>query len=291
MSIIKKVLVVTAFSSVALTAMAACKGDLNNDGVIDATDKKLMKNLQVGFSNGINKTNADMNGDGKITNVDLSQLNTIANGTRCGSSFKKFSGYAAKKYNVYTNSSLTRRNSYEWIDAGDYVTVLGQSGNAYLVEYPTSTGVKKQRYVSKSGFTISNSNSSGISVGKVVANLNNACYKTPKNGFPEGQCTWYAKGRYCEVTGKVLDFPLGSHAKYWGTKVKQGNSVSVDGNVSSKSIGIRQSGGGGYGHVIFIEQVNGNTVYYTDANNGVAAGKVRTMNKSKLLGDYKQFIH
>ena len=183
-----------------------------------------MKNLQVGFSNGINKTNADMNGDGKITSVDLSKLNAIANGTRCSSS-------------------------------------------------------------------LSNSNSSGISVGKVVANLNSACYKAPKNGFSKGQCTWYAKGRYCEVRGKVLDFPSGSHAKYWGTKVKQRNSVSVDGNVSSKSIGIRQSGGGGYGHVIFIEQVNGNTVYYTDANNGATAGKVRIMNKSELLSNYKQFIH
>ncbi|MCM1512759.1 MAG: CHAP domain-containing protein [Oxalobacter formigenes] len=128
--------------------------------------------------------------------------------------------------------------------------------------------------------------------GQQVTNASGSCYTTPKNGFPRGQCTWYAKGRFCEVTGRVLDFPGGSDAKYFGTNVKIKNkNVIVNNTPSAKSIGVRKTGGNGHGHVIFIEYIDGNgNAYISDANAGFGTGKIRKLTKSGLK-EYTEFIH
>jgi surface antigen len=117
-------------------------------------------------------------------------------------------------------------------------------------------------------------------VGKTVANIGSKYYTTDNmsyNAGYKGQCTWYAYGRFYEVTGIKLE--KARHAKYWlsdnasNSKVTVTNSASA---IKAKTIAVRTSGQ--YGHVMFVENVTYNSngspayVYFTECNadgNGV----------------------
>ena len=103
-----------------------------------------------------------------------------------------------------------------------------------------------------------------------------------KYGY-DGQCTWYALGRFYEVTGVKLT--TAPNAKLWLTTNANNSKVNVvygAANIVAKSIAVDDDIGN-YGHVLFIEHVtydaNGNPkeVYFTECNwdcNGVYnAGK------------------
>lgn len=132
-------------------------------------------------------------------------------------------------------------------------------------------------------------------IGKTVANVNSDYYK---NKFSKGQCTWYAYGRAYEVSGSPLEFKVGSglDAKNWGNMVK--NRV-VNGQISSKCVAVRPIRGEGHGHVIFIEYVDSNYLYYTDCNSdgnrvynpGKDAVVKRQPRNSGFIKEYTQFIH
>ena len=117
-------------------------------------------------------------------------------------------------------------------------------------------------------------------VGKTVASIKNgssytAWYNSSKNisakGGYIGECTWYALGRFGEVTGvKLTKAP---HAKSWLSTNKNNSNVKVvygANKIVPQSIAVDTSGT--YGHVMFIEHVeynaNGNpqTVYFTECN-------------------------
>lgn len=66
--------------------------------------------------------------------------------------YREWQSVAAKRATVYMDSSLTRRNGTEYVDAGDRVTVLKEEGNAYFVRYPVRNGTK-ERWVAKDIFT------------------------------------------------------------------------------------------------------------------------------------------
>ncbi len=116
-------------------------------------------------------------------------------------------------------------------------------------------------------------------VGKTVADIDSACYTTDnisyKGGY-KGQCTWYAYGRFYEMTGIKLG--TARHAQYWLSDNASNSQVAVAYDASAikpKSIAVRTSGK--FGHVMFIENVtysNGlpEYVYFTECNadgNGV----------------------
>lgn len=132
-------------------------------------------------------------------------------------------------------------------------------------------------------------------LGKTVANVNSDYYKKK---FSKGQCTWYAYGRAYEVSGSPLEFTekSGLDAKNWGNMVK--NRV-VNGQISSKCVAVRHTRGNGHGHVIFIEYVDSNYLYYTDCNYdgndvynpGKDAVVKRQPRDSAFIKEYTQFIH
>jgi hypothetical protein len=87
----------------------------------------------------------------------------------------------------------------------------------------------------------------------------------------EGECPWYAGGRFQEVTGIKLPYPR--HAKYWLDQYQNTEGVEVirgGENIREHSVAVNANGT--YGHVMFVEHIdydpNGNpaTVYYTEAN-------------------------
>lgn len=81
--------------------------------------------------------------------------------------------------------------------------------------------------------------------------------------FAKGQCTWYAWGRFKEVHHKSLRFKakLDIDAKLWPTLI---TNCKITHKPSAKAIAVSTQGP--LGHLIFIEYIHGNTVYYTDAN-------------------------
>lgn len=109
--------------------------------------------------------------------------------------------------------------------------------------------------------------------------------------FAKGQCTWYAWGRYHEVHKKRIRFKqkLGLDAKLWPQLV-----VNCRMGTQPREKAVAVSDLGQYGHLIFIEHVEGNTVYYTEANgdgNGLYdRGVDCVLKKAELEGEFmRQF--
>lgn len=76
----------------------------------------------------------------------------------------------------------------------------------------------------------------------------------------EGNCTWYAFGRANEKLGIVLSNQFIGHAATWWNETDYPKGSTPAAN----SLAIW--GGGTYGHVAFVEEVNGDNVVFTDAN-------------------------
>lgn len=139
-------------------------------------------------------------------------------------------------------------------------------------------------------------------VGTTVASIKNSSGYTKwygsgnisaKAGY-DGECTWYALGRFYETTGIALK--TAPHAKKWLSANKDDTRVKVlygADKIVAGSIAVNT--GGTYGHVMFIEHVeyeNGKpvTVYFTecnyDANSSYNAGKdciLQKMSYSKFV--------
>ncbi len=78
-------------------------------------------------------------------------------GTSAIHNYAAWEGVANKQATAYTNAALTTKNGVEWVGSGDTVTVLNESGNAYLVRYPLMNGGTKERWVAKSAINRPNS--------------------------------------------------------------------------------------------------------------------------------------
>lgn len=111
-------------------------------------------------------------------------------------------------------------------------------------------------------------------IGKTLADIAGICY-TPEGNISaragyKGQCTWYAYGRFYEVTGIPLETAL--HAKFWLSMNDQDERLEVfygENKICCPSIAV--STRGAYGHVMFIEYVSmkdgqPDRVYFTECN-------------------------
>lgn len=128
-------------------------------------------------------------------------------------------------------------------------------------------------------------------VGQQLANINSDNYKSANPFYPryERQCTWYAWGRMREATGKSITFKPNtrSYAKVWTTNTS--NCSPCD--LQSQCIAVRDYGGDGFGHVVFVEYVDSNYVYYTDDNSNSSTNlKVRKKTISEFKNLYQHFI-
>ncbi|MBR3929276.1 MAG: CHAP domain-containing protein [Clostridia bacterium] len=110
--------------------------------------------------------------------------------------------------------------------------------------------------------------------GKTAADIA-AVYYAPQGNISAragytGQCTWYAYGRFNEVTGVPLKTAL--HAKFWLSMNEQDERLEVfygENKICYPSVAV--STFGAYGHVMFIEYVSmkdgqPDTVYFTECN-------------------------
>lgn len=125
-------------------------------------------------------------------------------------------------------------------------------------------------------------------VGTVVADVNSVGYKYPPNKFNGdftgyyGQCTWYAWGRAYERCNVSLN--VSGNAGEWYDKIVVGGTVKKrDKSLGpvAKSIAVFKKDGE-LGHVVFVEQVVTDTVYFTEGNSHVPDGTVQKKTKAEF---------
>lgn len=87
-------------------------------------------------------------------NVQIYQFNNSgAQKWKLVQRYKRWSGYAKKTLKAYKDYQLRSQHaSYERVDKGDLLVVLNEKGGAYFVQYKTSNGSTKERWVSKDVF-------------------------------------------------------------------------------------------------------------------------------------------
>lgn len=108
-------------------------------------------------------------------------------------------------------------------------------------------------------------------LGKRLGNFNSSYY----NDGIRGQCVWYVRGRAKEKVG--VDTGIHGDAKTWYTQGKHKGKTP-----KSNSIACLTSGP--YGHVIYVESVEGKTIYYTEANVGGIDGVLKSSSVAAFMG-------
>ena len=107
-----------------------------------------------------------------------------------------------------------------------------------------------------------------LSLGKILANVNSTPY-TASGGdrFSHGQCTWYCWGRAFEKCKRKLVIPAPANGGDWY------NKVITDQHISKRPAAagpvpdcIASFAHNACGHVVYIETVHGDTVYFTEFN-------------------------
>lgn len=97
-------------------------------------------------------------------------------------------------------------------------------------------------------------------LGKRIADFSNVKIYSSKNGII-AQCVWYVRCRALEKLGKNTGIMGNANTWYSSAKAKKLNTGK-----QPKSDSIACFNSGRYGHVIYVEYVSGDTVYYTEAN-------------------------
>ena len=154
-----------------------------------------------------------------------------------------------------------------------YAETAGQSYS----DYRTNTGDASQNDRRVSSFA--------KSVGKKVADTGSY-----NNSAAKGQCVWYVRGRAQEKMGVNLG-SMGNGNQMWYNAKDDAKLAPTAANIKPNTIVSYKYGtssaGKKYGHVIYIEDVVGDTVYYTEGgttyhNNGTD-GVIKTATRQGIL--------
>ncbi len=135
-----------------------------------------------------------------------------------------------------------------------------------------------------------NSSSSGAS--RYAKNIGTRISNTAafNNDAAKGQCVWYVRGRMKEKLGKDTGAIGNANEMYYNAPARAKVTASaanlrpdmvVSYNTGSGSLGAK------YGHVIYIEDVVGDTVYYTEGGSGYykngTDGVVKTASRADIM--------
>lgn len=110
------------------------------------------------------------------------------------------------------------------------------------------------------------------------------------NSAAKGQCVWYVRGRMKEKLGKDTG-AVGNANQMWHNVGDRAKLPASADSIKPNTIASYQTGtssaGAKYGHVIYIEDVIGDTVYYTEGgssyHNKGTDGVVKTASKQGIL--------
>lgn len=137
----------------------------------------------------------------------------------------------------------------------------------------------------KTASTSTGSSGYANKVGTKVANTSSY-----QNSASKGQCVWYVRGRMKEKLGKDTG-AIGNGNQMWHNAKPAAKVAAKTENLKPNMIVSYQKGtssaGQTYGHVIYIEDVVGDTVYYTEGGSGYHAsgkdGVVKTATRKGIL--------
>ena len=120
-------------------------------------------------------------------------------------------------------------------------------------------------------------------VGNTIANIKSSAYN---NDADYGQCVWYARGRTKELLGKNIP-SMGNANQMFANAKKNSKVEAKPENLKANMLVTYNKGtstAGQYaGHVIYIEAVDGDTVYYSEGGSLKISGILRKATKDQIM--------
>lgn len=219
--------------------------------------------------------------------VSFSQMATGAQ--EFADSFMKtyYNGYGAKTISSAGTGNNPSGKGYAYYNNGtinsNWATSVGSIMNTFYQtakSTQTSGGNTTPKATGKSG-----GGSYGYSIGTRIANTSNY-----NNDAAKGQCVWYVRGRAAEKLGVDTGAIGNANQMYYNAKASAKVPATKE-NIKPNMIVSYNKGtstaGQTYGHVIFIEDVVGDTVYYTEGGSGYykngTDGVIKTASKQGII--------
>lgn len=122
-----------------------------------------------------------------------------------------------------------------------------------------------------------------------LPNIQSSAYTAAGNIFAKcgytGQCTWFTYGRVLEKLGIALPSEFYGNAVDWWYANANDNVYSYGSEPKANSVIVWGGGSVGYGHVGFVEEVDGDTIYFNEGNFSVRGsydGNIKTISKEAI---------
>ncbi|MHC6180535.1 SH3 domain-containing protein [Clostridium sp. JNZ X4-2] len=123
----------------------------------------------------------------------------------------------------------------------------------------------------------------------ILPNIQSSAYTAVGNIFAKcgytGQCTWFTYGRVLEKLGISLPSEFYGNAVDWWYANAKDNIYSYGSEPKANSIIVWGGGSVGYGHVGFVEEVDGDTVYFNEGNFNIRGnydGNIKSLSKEAI---------
>lgn len=130
-----------------------------------------------------------------------------------------------------------------------------------------------------------------------VPNIQSSAYSSIGNIFAKcgykGQCTWFTYGRTLEKLGITLPSEFYGNAIEWWYSNSRDNVYPYGSEPRANSIAVWSGGSAGNGHVGFVEDVQGDTVYLNEGNFNIRRnydGSVKQLSKSEMKNRGNVFL-
>lgn len=132
---------------------------------------------------------------------------------------------------------------------------------------------------------------------ELTPNPQSNAYSSNENIFTKygykGQCTWFTYGRALEKLGISLPSEFYGNAVDWWYANAKDKTYSYGSEPKPNSIAVWGGGNYGYGHVAFVESVEGSTVYFNEGNfsvRGAYDGKVKALSSEEIKNRGNLFL-
>lgn len=196
-----------------------------------------------------------------------------------------YNNYGAKSIMSAGTGNNPAQKGYAYRDDGSIETEWASKvGNIMGTFYNTAKNTSQSTQQATQS-TSNNDSTIAKSVGKRVANTD-----TYNNDAAKGQCVWYVRGRANEKLGKNIG-AMGNGNEMWYNAKDSAKVEAKPENLRANMIVSYKYGtssaGQKYGHVIYIEDVVGDTVYYTEGGSGYyknrTDGVVKTATRQGII--------
>ncbi|NMM64700.1 SH3 domain-containing protein [Clostridium sp. P21] len=131
----------------------------------------------------------------------------------------------------------------------------------------------------------------------IMPNPQDSSYVSDSNIFTKygykGQCTWFTYGRVLEKLSINLPSEFYGNAVDWWYANAKDKVYSYGSEPKANSIIVWGGGNKGYGHVAFVEKVEGDTVYFNEGNfsvRGAYDGQLKTLSKEEIKNRGNLFL-